>query len=82
MQEVIMGEYKRIDLREARKLFDSGERVYVVPCNCHVKSQFCVPVNNTICLNFDSWLCQFEFYNCNKELGKKPYYYKFIKNND
>ena len=65
----------RINKPLARKMFYSGHNIIVVPCKCGVDneiakaevSMFCGGEDDplTLTLRFDSFVRDFEFYNCN-----------------
>lgn len=68
--------YLQIRKDVARKKFNNGERIFIIPCNMRVCSnyQFCYFDNNEV-KDFDKFVNGFEWYNCNNELGK---YSKFF----
>lgn len=76
MNKVKIGDFERVNLVTARKLFNSGENVYIVPSKCSPLGAMCGVVNNTKCSNLDSWVNAFIYYNCSSELGKDVFYYK------
>lgn len=68
--------YKKVDKRVARKLFDAGGVVYLAPC----KANPCSPWFGLIDIRkesaaFDTVINEFEYYNCNTEMGKRAAYY-------
>ena len=69
---------ERISKRAARKLYDSGETVYLQSCKFHpfgVWSQV-MDITNSCDLTFDAMVNSFEYYNCSYEQG---YYASFYK---
>ena len=73
---------KQIQKRTARKLFESGETIYLQSSNFHpfgVWSQ-CHDIKKDINNNdsFDSIINAFEYYNCNNEMGLYASFYKKI----
>ena len=73
---------EQVQKRTAKKLFNSGETIYIQSSNFHpfgVWSQ-CIEVNNKDGETFDSIVNSFEYYNCNNnETGKYATFYKRIK---
>lgn len=71
---------KQIQKRTAKKLFDSGETIYIQNSNFHpfgVWSQ-CIEINNKDGDSFESIVNSFEYYNCNSETGYYATFYKRI----
>ena len=73
--------YKRISKKQARKLFDDGRTIIVVPCKCRLFTGW-----NLECIidgynveepdrTFDKIINMFIYYNCNNELGYYPAFY-------
>ena len=74
--------YRRLDKRVARRLYNEGKTIYMVPCNCSIYGIYTVVIGENKYgyeedRRFDSVVNGFEFYCCNTELGKYPMY--FIK---
>ena len=68
--------YKRVDKRVARKLFDGGGIVYLVPCRANPCSDWVGLISiRKESAGFDTVINEFEYYNCNTELGKRAAYY-------
>ena len=72
--------YERVDKRVARRLFDEGTTLYLTPCRCAVTSMFTVKVGKDWWgveedRTFDSLVNEFEYYNCNAELGRYTMYF-------
>ena len=68
--------YKKVDKRVARKLFDAGGVVYLAPCKANPCSYWVYMIS--VCkesAGFDTVINEFEYYNCNTELGKRAAYY-------
>lgn len=68
--------WHRVDKRIARKEFDAGGVVYLVPCKANPCSYWVGLIG--ICkesAGFDTVINEFEYYNCNTELGKRAAYY-------
>lgn len=73
MRNLNTGKYTRVRKDVARKLFKEGRVIYLTPsnvqasdCNMWIKPY---PINNEGKRDFDSTVNQFEYYNCNSELG-------------
>lgn len=68
--------YKRINKREARKLYDNKIPVLIIPCNCNPLSAW---LTGFIMIkyekSFDTLVNEFIYYNCNSELGYYPAFY-------
>lgn len=72
---------EQIQKRTAKKLFDSGETVYMQTSNFHplgVWSQ-CIEIDNKSGETFESVVNSFEYYNCSNEAGLYTTFYKRIK---
>ena len=75
----------RINKPLARRMFYSGHNITVVPCKCGVDneiakaevSMFCGGEDDplTLTVRFDSFVRDFEFYNCNKDTGYYSHFY-------
>lgn len=76
---------KQINKAQARKLYEAGETVYLLPCLCNVDGVWITPcpINkaNAVWWNetFDGDVMSFANYNCCSELGKYPIFFKEIK---
>mgnify|MGYP003391799617 FL=1 len=69
----------KIRKNTARKLFNEGHALIIIPCNCSpngfwVKGfRICkTKLENS---DFDRLINEFEYYNCNSELGRYTHYY-------
>lgn len=72
---------EQIQKRTAKKLFNSGETIYMQTSNFRpfgVWSQ-CIDINNKNGETFESLVNSFEYYNCNNESGRYATFYKRIK---
>ena len=71
--------YNRINKSEARKLYNLGRTITVLPCKANPNSPWFS--NSTVSKkstdkNFDALGNEFTFYNCNtSELGRRPAFY-------
>ena len=73
-------EYKRIDKRIARKLYNQGETVLIIPHKCSPSAGWFtgMTIENTGA-QFDALVNEFMYYNCCNELGRYPAFYKGVK---
>ena len=68
----------KIEKRVARKLFNQGVRIYLVPCDCDLNGMWVKPHSidkHSTEASFDALVDIFEWYNCNSILGKHTAYY-------
>lgn len=76
MQNVILNELVKVDKRKARKLFYKGATVYLWACKANIFSPWCsYCYANNAEVDFDIFVNEFEYYNCNYEMG---YYAKYF----
>lgn len=68
---------KRISKRQARKLFNRGEKVYMAPSKMNIWSMWFSPVCMDNNEDFEKNVNAFRYYNCNEETGKVVYYYTY-----
>lgn len=68
---------KRIPKVEARKLFNAGKTVYLLPSKVGTDSMWVKPhgVNNRDEQDFEKVINAYRYYNCNIELGRGLHYY-------
>lgn len=72
--------FKRISKAMARKLFNNGTPVYILPCKVKLDNAWIQPAiarkDNYYSEDFDMIINAFEFYSCQyNELGKYASYY-------
>ena len=72
-------DYTRINKREARKLYNLGKPITILPCKANPNSPWLsnseVSKESTN-RDFDALVNEFTFYNCNTaELGRYPAFY-------
>lgn len=69
--------WHRVDKRVARKAYKAGAVVGLVPCWSSICSMWVssIDVRNGSDMDFDTLIAEFEYYNCNSELGKCAAYY-------
>lgn len=76
---------QQINKTQARKLYETGETVYLLPCLCNIDGVWIspYPINkaNAVWCNetFDGNVMSFTNYNCCAELGKYPIFFKEIQ---
>lgn len=71
--------YQKIDKRTARKLYNTGVEVLIIPCKCNPHGAWITGI--TLINNerpFDALVNEFEYYNCCYELGYYPAFYKEV----
>lgn len=69
--------WERISKKQARNLYNKGVSLVVAPCRVHpfgIMGR--LEVKNSLGYDFDKWVNEFEYYNCNYECG---YYAAFWK---
>ena len=70
-------EYKKIEKRQARTLYNKGIKIYLLPCKVRFFNNWigvCEIEKNE--RDFDSVVNEYSFYNCKyNELGLYPAYY-------
>lgn len=72
---------KQVNKTTARKLYEQGKTVYVMPCNMRFDNMWQSPcpmnkereADSTDC--FDGRIQHFIYYNCDSERGKYPCYF-------
>ena len=69
----------KIRKNTARKLFNEGHELTIIPCNCSPNGAWLTGFR--ICKtylensDFDRLINEFEYYNCNSELGRYTHFY-------
>ena len=74
---------KKVNKTTARKMYNNGVTIYLLPSNVGLNSVWVSPCpvnnidNNAIYSprSFDAVINEFEYYNCNNELGRYTHYY-------
>lgn len=65
----------RISKAQARKLYDNGGTITIVPCNLR-PGAWGVDINNADGRTFDAVVNEFAYYNCGyAETGRRPAFY-------
>ena len=70
--------YTRINKREARKLYNLGRSITILPCKANPNSPWFSNsmISKESDRDFDALVNEFTFYNCNtSELGHRPAFY-------
>lgn len=90
MNKIETGVYTRISKRTAKKMYNSGKSVYIVPCkvypsdNGHWIKPWEINKNfknysELMYISFDSRILNYEYYNCNCELGYCTAFYEKLE---
>lgn len=70
---------KKIRKNTARKIYNDGGVVIILPCKCHPGAAwlmgFEIQIDSSNGRDFDSVIYEFEYYNCNPEHGKYTAFY-------
>lgn len=74
--DYVMLNFEKINKVKARKLFNSGENIYLLPCKLRLNNAWCQPImiNNSMS-DFDALIDRATYYNCNSEIGDKLSFY-------
>ena len=75
--------WKKINKRQALKLFEAGQDVYVLPNKANPYSPWIEPalvnlaaqIESDLSFAFDMFCNSYRYYNCNNELGNSLAYY-------
>ena len=83
MNKVKVNGYVRISKQAARRMYEAGETVYLVPCrfvpgNCWGLMYDANYYNWNKCEPFDTVVNAFEYYNCNRETGRYTAFYRKV----
>lgn len=77
MRHIACNGFKRISKIAAKRMFEAGEDIYLLPCNVAPGSVYILPA--MLCKDnsqsFSNSVNAFEIYNCNTEVGKYAAYY-------
>lgn len=72
-------EVKQINVRTAKKLFENGKELYLIPSNMTFDSVWYHPMSvkkeTAHTENFDHIINEFTYYNCDNERGKYIQYF-------
>lgn len=75
--------YNRIDKSEARKLYNLGKPIMILPCDANPNNPWFSNsmISNESGRDFDALVNEFTYYNCNtSELGRRPAFYVITVN--
>lgn len=68
----------RVNKATARKLYRNGCEIHLLPCKVRLKNEWVSPIAISLETHnetFDRVVNQYEYYNCNAELGYYAHYY-------
>ena len=69
----------KVNKAQARKAFNNGQFVHVVPNKANPNSMWfrdsMIVISKLRTPDFDAIIARFEYYNCNNQLGKRVAYY-------
>jgi hypothetical protein len=81
----MLNSFVKINKNKARRLFNKGITIFLLPCNVRINNVWMIPleinnkeINEFINIDityFDSIVNNFEYYNCNSELGNYTHFY-------
>ena len=70
---------KRINMRQARKLYNEGTAIYLLPSKAMPGSVWILPIRISLDSydpgEFDAEVNTFRYYNCTTETGKRVHFY-------
>lgn len=76
-----MMNFEKITRPTARKLFEAGEKIYLLPCKVRLGNPWINPMRaskNEDTNSFDNIVSLYEYWNCGFELGKRVAFYKEV----
>jgi hypothetical protein len=87
MAAALKKELEKVNKTAARRLFNEGKILYLVPCKVYPNFGNCFITPYEIqkdrvkdgIVNFDRIVDNFEYYNCNNEVGRYTHYYVEVK---
>lgn len=69
--------YEQITKAQARKMHEHGEQVYILPNKANPNSTWWRPLPAIPTdIEFDKFINEYRFYNCNKDVGMDTTFYK------
>ena len=71
--------YERITRAKARTMHAEGEAVFCLPSNTNPEGIWVKPAEMPINREFDLFVQEYKFYNCNSVLGRNVSFYKEVK---
>lgn len=70
---------KRINMRQARKLYNEGTAIYLLPSKAMPGSVWILPIRISLDSydpgDFDAEVNTFRYYNCTAETGRRVHFY-------
>ena len=79
MNNIKFQDFERITKPQARKIYENGGGVYIIPAKCYPSGVWVsayMMQNTNGARPFDSVVNEYTYYNCNNYLGKYPAFYK------
>lgn len=70
--------YEKITKTQARKMHTEGGKVFCLPKNTCTNSMWMSPAEIPTERNFESFCNEYQWYNCNAELGRTLAFYKEV----
>lgn len=70
--------YRRVQKTEARNMFNSGNKIYILPYKLRFNNAYIVPCllqKNQEIKNFDKFINNYEYYMCTYQVGNYCAYY-------
>lgn len=70
-------EYRQVQRRTAKKLYNEGKTIYLLPCKCNIGNMWVqlYELSNNDDESWDIVLNYYTYYNCNCELGRYAHFY-------
>ena len=77
MNKLYFQDFERITKTQARKIYNGGGVVYIIPRNCYPSGVWLTAyeMENGGGRSFDSIVNEYTYYNCNAFLGYYPAFY-------
>lgn len=69
------GRMTKVNKTRARKEYNNGKKVGLMPCKVRIGIVQPVIVSNVHGVDFDTMVNNFEYYNCGGEMGKYAHFY-------
>ena len=66
---------EQISRPKAKKMFESGKRVFIHPCNMNVSNMWQSPFEIDRSVDFEKYCNSFSYYNCDNERGLYPVFF-------
>ena len=77
MNQIRVNGFIRISKQAARKRYEAGQNVIIIPCKCIPGNKWYIGnrMYNTGIRSFDEYITRWMVYSCNSELGRYPAFY-------